>query len=65
MSYLLGNMEATRIIGDALLEIAERTAQEGLTDPSLTLDRMGKAFILASDRMRQQMLEQTTGGANG
>lgn len=61
MSYLQANMEAAAIIGDCLLAEAELAAGDGLTETCLTLNRMGKAFLTASGKMKERIVAQTAG----
>ena len=65
MSYLLGQMEATRIIGESIVETGHRIIQEGRVtrDVGIVAIEVGKGLLAAAAVMEAKMREQT-GGAN-
>ena len=67
MSYLLGQMEATRIIGEAVMETGQRIIQEGRVtrDVGIVAIEIGQGLIMAADRMQQKMRDQAGEGNDG
>ena len=62
MSYLLGQMEATRIIGESIHETGKKVILSD-SDAGNLLLFLGASFVRAADRMQERMRDQT-GGAN-
>lgn len=71
MSYLLGQMEATRIIGGKLREVGLKAASsihipdDAAAIVAHTLASLGVAFEAAADEMAKRMREQAGEGTDG
>ncbi|MET0374010.1 MAG: hypothetical protein ABW128_07100 [Rhizorhabdus sp.] len=56
MSYLLGQMDATRIIGESIHATGEKAVtQTNAYDAGLLLMMLGKSFITAADVMEAKI----------